>query len=383
MIAIINKEMAINFKKILAWLAILVIILVTFLLVRRYFSIEEDLKLISPNGQEMLQAGQTYQIRWQSRKITKVGILLVKGDDSQETKWIAKDISAEKKRYDWQIFAWQEPEEDYRIAILEYPWEEGKLRDYSDDFFSIAGPEFASCDELSVLAEWPYLPSDFPEQKRVFITGKSFTGDLGGLEGADRKCQEEADAKKFGGIWKAFLGDDTTLASDRLNLEGIFVAAETVGTLPEGKTCRRLLAKDFEEFSKRLSSSLFLNETKFEKVFLTDLQKVWLGKINQESKEDCLFITTGYTAADMSRLYSFTTTCQNWRTSQGVISGYPPVTGQEMELAKCYNPQGVRIDAAGLAGLSSGLVRLEEKETLTVSLGRSCNTPQKLLCFEQ
>jgi len=52
-------------------------------------------------------------------------------------------------------------------------------------------------------------------------------------------------------------------------------------------------------------------------------------------------------------------------------------------LAKCYNPQGVRIDAAGLAGLSSGLVRLEEKETLTVSLGRSCSTPQKLLCFEQ
>jgi hypothetical protein len=376
--------MAINFKKILAWLAILAIILVTFLLVRRYFSIEEELKLLSPNGQEMLQAGKTYQIRWQSRKITKVGILLVKGGDSQETKWIATDISAEKKRYDWQVFAWEKPGEDYRIAVLEYPWQEGKLRDYSDDFFSIAGPEFASCDELSVAAEWPYLPSDFPGQKRVFITQKTFTGDLGGLEGADRKCQEEADSKEFGGTWKAFLGDDTSLAYDRLDLEGIFVMAAPVGELPEGKTCRRLLAKDFEEFSKRLSSSLSLNETKFERGFLADLQRVWLGKINQESKEDCLFITTGYTAADMSRLYSFTTTCQNWRASQGTVPGYPPGSGQEMELAKCYNPQGVRIDAAGLAGLSSGLVRPEgQGETLTVSLGRSCNTAQKLLCFEQ
>lgn len=77
--------------------------------------------------------------------------------------------------------------------------------------------------------------------KRVFVTRTTYTGDLGGLQGADQKCQTAADAFSIGGTWIAWLSDSSNHALDRiagngpwLNLSGetIFTNRAMLMTLP-------------------------------------------------------------------------------------------------------------------------------------------------------
>ena len=49
-------------------------------------------------------------------------------------------------------------------------------------------------------------------RKRVFVTSTSYTGNLGGLAGADAKCQARADAAGLGGTWIAILSGGGGLA---------------------------------------------------------------------------------------------------------------------------------------------------------------------------
>lgn len=53
---------------------------------------------------------------------------------------------------------------------------------------------------------------------RIFITSTSYTGDLGGLSGADAKCQTQANAAGLGGTWKAILSSTTVDARTRLGV---------------------------------------------------------------------------------------------------------------------------------------------------------------------
>lgn len=379
--------MPLNYKKIALWVVLALIIagIAAWLIYR--FTVEKSLGLRAPEGSEVLLANETFKITWKSRNISRVGIILIKGAEGQDqdVSWIARDVPARKGSFDWQIFAWQEPRQDYKIAIFEYPWQEGNLIDRSDDFFTILGPQFASCDSLSVATEWPFVPSDFPEIRKVFITSREYAGNLERLEGADQKCQTEAEEKGFEGQWKAFLGDDTVFARDRLNLSGVFVAADSSGAIPEGKSCHRLLGNNFDEFFKKMSEPLSLNRQKFEEKFLQDLQNIWLGRITKESLRECTTISFGDQTLprDLARNYSFTTTCQNWTTNLGTAPGYPPEPGQEIEFPACFTPQGVKTVAAGIAGLASGVVGEKGQEVLSSSLGKSCNTTQKLLCVQQ
>lgn len=372
--------MTLNFKKIIPW-AVLALIIAAFgaWLIYR-FTTEKSLRLINPQGQEILQANETFKITWKARNISRVGILLIKGARGEDVQWIAQDVPARRGSYDWQIFVWEEPRQDYKIAIFEYPWKEGNLIDRSDDFFTILGPQFASCDILSTQAEWPFVPSDFPDLRKVFITSGSYSGNLERLEGADKICQSEAAQKGLEGQWKAFLGDDTNFAVDRLNLQGIFVEAKSAGLLPENKTCHRLLGTNFNDFFKKLSDPLALNRGKFEESFLEDLQNVWLGRVTRESLRECTTISfEQFAPLQLERNYSFTTTCQNWTIGLETAFGYPPSPGQEVEFPACFTPAGVRTSAVGLAGLASGI----QGQSLTASLGKSCNTAQKLLCVQQ
>lgn len=52
--------------------------------------------------------------------------------------------------------------------------------------------------------------------KRVFVTSTTYNGNLGGLSGADAKCQARADAAGLAGTWKAWLSDSTTAADSRV-----------------------------------------------------------------------------------------------------------------------------------------------------------------------
>jgi len=75
-------------------------------------------------------------------------------------------------------------------------------------------------------------PTPIPTGYRVFVTSTTYNGNLGGLEGADAKCQERANAANLGGSWKAWLSDNTTSVSSRffhstvpyLLLDGTIVA---------------------------------------------------------------------------------------------------------------------------------------------------------------
>lgn len=376
-----------QFKKFLSWVLVGIVILWIGFFVFRHFSGEKSLKLIFPQAEEELRAGKTYQISWKSKNIGKVGIMLVKDKEPRESEWIVKDFPAGKRKYDWQIFVWQEPRQDYKISIFEYPWQEGSKIDYSNKNFTILGPQFASCDSLSVEAEWPYLPNDFPNLRKVFITKYSFSGNLGGLAGADQKCQTEAEEKGFSGTWKAFLGDDTNLAVDRLNLEGIFVEAKAAALLPEEKTCHRLLGKNFDQFFRKLSAPVVFNQERLalnrEDEFLNNLNNIWLGRVNKESRRDCVTIFTNYPIYDPSLNYSFTTTCQDWTTSQRIVPSYKTKQDEKIEFPSCYTPEGQRINAVALAGLSLGVIEKAGVKSFTFDLGKSCDNSQKLLCIQQ
>ncbi|MFC1649303.1 carbohydrate binding domain-containing protein [Patescibacteria group bacterium] len=58
-------------------------------------------------------------------------------------------------------------------------------------------------------------PTPSISNKRVFITSTEYDGNLGGLRGADAKCQERADAAILGGVWHAWLSDSTNEAKLR------------------------------------------------------------------------------------------------------------------------------------------------------------------------
>jgi len=358
-------------RKVYILLSFVVLILISFVWIGMDFFGEKKLVLIFPNGKEKIEAGKEYLIKWKSKKIRKIGILLLKGEEKEEGKWIVRDFPARKGEFKWKVFAWEEPREDYKIAIFEYPWKEGNKIDYSDDFFTILGPQFASCDTLSLENEWPYLPSDYPGLRKVFITEQTFRGDLGGLEGADQKCQQEAKERGFEGEWKAFLGDDMTSATERLNLDGIFVKAQPEGVIPNQRKCFRLLGKNFEEFLKKLQDFELLNKERFDEKFLEKLKNVWLGRITKESKRECVEISNKHSLF-LSDIYSFTVTCQNWHSKEDEIS-------TESSLPFCYTKGGERVRARGLAGLSSGIV----DDKFSISLGKSCDTPLHLICIQQ
>ena len=60
-------------------------------------------------------------------------------------------------------------------------------------------------------------PNPTTDYKRVFLTPTRYNGNLGGLSGADQKCQVAANTANWGGVWKAWLSDGTTSAADRLS----------------------------------------------------------------------------------------------------------------------------------------------------------------------
>ena len=333
-----------------------------------------------PRAGQELKTGEIYQIAWTSRSIEKVGIVLFKGE---EPKWIAENLLASDSKYEWGIFNWQEPSEDYYIAVFDYPWTKGNKIAYVGPF-TIVGPKIISCDNLSTEAEWPFLSSDYPDLIKVFITKGAWTGNLGGLEGADEKCQAEAEKKGFSGTWKAFLGDDRILAKARLELDGVFVEAEVSATLPEGKTCHRLLGKDFNELLEKFSILWIINREKLSEGFLNNLSNLWLGKIIDTSKKDCLIIDSQYASKVLSEGYSFTTTCQNWTQGTDTISGYSRGVSPSSSFPQCYTSSGARIYAVALGGLSSGLSGGgTSTNSFSPSQGKYCDTEQKLLCVEQ
>ena len=361
---------------------------IIFLFVQHF---SKGVTLTSPLGGEEWGISQTYSITWKSRGIDRVGIVLFKGEEPQ---WIAQNVLAGQGRYDWEIFPGQPYGGDYWVAVFEYPWKKGNKISYSKSAFTVVFPELFSCDDLSVQNEWPFVPSDLPNLRRTFVTSPSFMGNLDGLQGADKKCQAEADSQKLGGQWQAFIGGDGDQESAMQRLkaaprktDGLFVVANPSATLLRGATCHRLLGKTLNEFLSKLSDSAAVNADKFDRDFFSGLGSIWVGRIDESSVRNCASIQSvindPYTPLPIK--YSFTTTCQNWTQSGSTVAGYPvPAGTSKPPFPTCYTEQGRLTDAVAVGGLAGILVgSSSENSFIRFTSGAFCNLPRKLLCVEK
>lgn len=102
--------------------------------------------------------------------------------------------------------------------------------------------------------------------KRVFVTSQTYTGDLGGLIGADSKCQVLAESANLGSTFKAWLSDSTTSAASRLTQSSLnyvmmngTVIANGWSDLTDG-TIDNLLNRD-ENNTTRASMDVWTNTT--------------------------------------------------------------------------------------------------------------------------
>ncbi len=354
---------------------------------------KKAIRVLSPKSGAELEVGKTYSIIWSAKNVKKVGIVLF--NDKKEVKWIAKNLNANLRRYDWKIYLGQEYGDGFWIAVFEYPWRPGNKIAYSGRF-AIIYSKSLSCDKLSMENEWPYLPDDLPNLRRVFITTNSYSGDLGGFEGADKICQEEAKKQGLDGKWYAFLGGDKDgeTAVERLlktprGTEGIFVEAKSAGKLERngGVTCHRLLGKNFNNFLERLFSSLTFNKKFLSDEFFNNLQSVWLGRINEKSKRNCIFIygETSIHQEYSPERYSFTSSCQNWTKGEKFVDGYSSIPNSEkkVKFPVCYTKSGMLTDAVAVGGLSEGIIENGEKEEFTPYRGQYCSEKRKIICIEE
>jgi hypothetical protein len=351
----------------------------------------KSITVTSPTGGEEWEIGQTYKITWESKGVDKVGIVLF---DEQEPKWIAKNIPAGAESYEWKIYPGQNYKDGYWIAVFEYPWQKGNEIDYSSGSFAVVYSEIGNCDSTSLKGEWPYIASDFPNVRRVFITESTYSGNLEGFVGANTKCQEEAEKQGLTGNWQAFLGGDSLkeTAVERLRAtdkgtKGVFVQAFPSATLLRGATCHRLLGKDFDSFLGKFSELLLVNQEKIEDNFSQKLRETWTGRIDGNSKENCIGIEVAFenTHAPLSEKYSFTSTCQNWTKATKFVQGYPVPTGTVgPSFATCYTAEGKRTEAVALGGLATGLTGGGiDSNSLTLSQGKTCDVAQRLICIEE
>ncbi len=87
---------------------------------------------------------------------------------------------------------------------------------------------------------------------RVFVTNNSWTGNLGGLAGADQKCAQAATNAGLRGIWKAWISDDCKDAKERLyhstfpyvRLDGVTIA-KNWDDLTDGSLSSAILVTEY------------------------------------------------------------------------------------------------------------------------------------------
>ncbi len=184
-----------SIEKGLIWIiAAAFLVVFVFILYLFFFFGAKSIKILAPNGGEELEIGKTYKISWTAKGIDKVGIALYSG---KETSWIAKDIPASAGSYEWQIYPGQGYGGNFWIAVFEYPWGPKNSIDYVNSPFAITYAASDSCDSVSIQNEWLFLPGDFQNIRKVFITEGDYDGNLGGLDKVDGVCQKEAENLKL------------------------------------------------------------------------------------------------------------------------------------------------------------------------------------------
>jgi len=104
---------------------------------------KSSITVVSPNGGEILKAGQSYKIKWTSKNIQKDGVLniAVVEKETGVNNYIADNIDVKKNNYAWKI-PLSLASGEYKIRVFctikgfDYGCS-GESKDESDNFFSI------------------------------------------------------------------------------------------------------------------------------------------------------------------------------------------------------------------------------------------------------
>ena len=116
--------------------------------------------------------------------------------------------------------------------------------------------------ELTSTLGPPASPNPSPTAARVFVTSTTYTGNLGGLSGADAKCQTSA--ANLGGTWKAWLSDSTYAASSRLINSS--VPYKTVDGTGNGGNAPETIANNWTDLTDGTGSEIKVNTDEFGKL---------------------------------------------------------------------------------------------------------------------
>lgn len=168
-----------------------------------------------------------------------------------------------------------------------------------------------------------------PSYRRVFVTSTTYTGNLGGLSGADAKCQARADAANLGGIWKAWLSSST---------EGSPSTRFIKDTGPYKNILGNVIANSWSDLTDQaLENSLAVNENGALQN-ITEPWNVWTNTWTSGSIYD--------TATNL--------TCDNWTS-----------------------------DSSSMTGRGGASWKTDFRWTASEISGEKCNTLKRLYCFEQ
>ncbi|MCU0653619.1 MAG: GPI anchored serine-threonine rich family protein, partial [Candidatus Pacebacteria bacterium] len=200
-------------------IAVAAVVILGFIFLTNFILSTKQLALADQKGVS-IKAGDSHTIKWSATNIKKVGIVLYNGNTPE---WIVQDFAASAGKYVWNSSPSLASGGDYRIAVFEYPWRNGNKIAYAANTINIVGKQYVSCEDFGIQQEWPFLADNYAGAHKVFITSGSWSGKLGGVAGADEKCNQEAKKNNYEGSYVAFVGTDKVSAVDRITRGGIYM----------------------------------------------------------------------------------------------------------------------------------------------------------------
>jgi hypothetical protein len=175
-----------------------------------------------------------------------------------------------------------------------------------------------------------------PSSYRAFITSQTFDGNLGGLEGADLKCQEAANSSGLGGKWKAYIG------KEGISPESIIFASE----VPYKKLDGTLIANHYNDLTDgKIASQINIDE--FGHVQNSTYYYAWTGDVGSDGK---------------------VSSCRNWTYDNKVYSN-----GQWI-VPRIWTDYG-----------SAGIINWPDyrQDQWSKSVSSGCHVQNRLYCIEQ
>jgi len=355
-----------EYKSVLVGAVVLVVLgialLLNFLLSTKQISIKA--------GEASFKAGEAYAIQWSAKNVERVGIVLFNGDKAQ---WIATNLPGAAGKYVWNSDPYQAAGAEYRLGVFAYPWKKGNPIAYSPAPITIVGQKYVSCDDYSVEQGWPFLPGNYPNTRKVFITASTYSGNLGGLSGADADCAKEAQKNGYVGNYIAFLGTDSKSATERITKDGIFVEAEPIGALAEGKTCNRMVAENIQKLIDKTRLAKSLAQVELSDTFYKRLGDVWFGRRTVTTETKCLPILKQGVVGAFSGGYN----CQDWAIGKRQI--YTGTVPAEADLMRCYDSEGKSVQANYYGAVAGNF---DENGSYVIG-GDTCDANHHLMCIEQ